>query len=116
MKRWWPLTCALLLGACAHLPTVGAGAAMTAAATLDLTSTYACQGCVERNPVSALLYDPKHPAWLYAGNYALVGGLTLATAELKHHRSPIWWLPASLATVAYVYSWQHNRGVVAALR
>ena len=112
MKRWWSLTCALLAGACAHLPTVGAGAAMTAAATLDLQSTYACQACVERNPVSSLLYDPRHPAWLYAGNYVLVGGLTYVTAELKHHKSPIWWLPASLATVAYVYSWRHNQGVI----
>ncbi len=112
MKKLLLLPFVLLAGACAHLPTVGASALMTSAATLDLRSTYACQGCVERNPVSALLYDPKHPAWLYAGNYVLVGGLTYFTAELKRRRSPVWWLPASLATMAYVYSWQHNQGVI----
>ena len=112
MKAWWVVPLVMMFGACAHLPTVSAGAAMTTAATLDLRSTYACANCVERNPLAALLYDPQHPAWLYAGNYLLVGGLTTWTAALRHNRSPLWWLPASLTTLAYVYSWHHNRGVI----
>ncbi|HEY2806071.1 MAG TPA: hypothetical protein VGI92_09460 [Gemmatimonadales bacterium] len=88
---------------------------MTGAGTLDLHSTFACRGCVERNPVSALLYDPHHQAWLYAGNYALIGGVTLWTAALHRRKSPLWWVPTSLVTAAYLYSWRHNRGVAAAL-
>jgi hypothetical protein len=116
MKKLLPLMLMVMMTGCAHLPTIGAGAAMTTAATLDLRSTFACEGCVERNPVSAMLYDPKHQGWLYAGNYALVGGVTAWTASLRRRRSPLWWVPATLVTTAYLYSWQHNQRVLGTLK
>ena len=112
MKKWLVLVMVLMVSGCAHLPTVGMGAAMTTAATMDLRSTFACEGCIERNPVSAMLHDPEHPEWLYAGNYVLVGGVTAWTAHLRRRRSPLWWVPAALVTTAYVYSWRHNLGVI----
>ena len=112
MKKLWLLAMVVMISGCAHLPTVSAGAMMTTAASLDLHSTFACEGCIERNPLSAMLHDPKHQGWLYAGNYALVGGVTLWTASLRRKRSPLWWVPATLVTGAYIFSWQHNLGVI----
>src|SRR4029079_6574721 len=104
MKTLCVLVMLLMVAGCAHLPTVAAGAAMTTAATLDLRSTFACEGCVERNPVSALLYDPRHQGCWYAVNYALVGGVTAWTGSLRRRHSPLWWVPATLVTSAYIYS------------
>jgi hypothetical protein len=112
MKKLWLLLMVMLVTGCAHLPTVGAGAAMTTAATLDLQSTFACKGCIERNPLAAMLHNPEEPAWLYAGNYAVIGGLTAWTAHLRRRRSPLWWVPSAIVTGAYLFSWQHNLGVI----
>lgn len=116
VKKLWPLVVLLLIGACSHLPTLGAGTAMTTAATLDLNSTFACVGCVERNPLAAMWHDPEEPAWLYAANYALVGGVTIWTASLRRRKSRFWWVPSAIVTAAYVYSWRHNLGVIEGLR
>lgn len=116
MKKLWPFLLVMMVTGCAHLPTVGAGASMATAATLDLRSTFACKGCIEQNPLAATLHDEKYPVLLYAGNYALVGGLTAWTASLRRRKSPLWWLPAGLTTAAYIYSWQHNRRVIAGMR
>lgn len=92
---------------------VAAFGAMAIGASLDLQSTFACSSCREAGVVSQLTCGWKRTGCLVLLNAVEVTGVTLLGSELRRHTATrkVWWVPAAVMTVAYLYSWQHNRRV-----
>ena len=113
------LPLALLVGATStargQWRDVAAVAVMGSATGLDLASTFACRNpamCSEGNPVAALFYDVRAPAYLIAADAAAVMGVALLGRELRRSRSPtarrLWWVPAAAFTAVSLVAWRAN--------
>lgn len=103
------------------LPIAIATAATLGAGALDLSSTLSCAPgmCGEGNPIAALLYDPRHPGYLIAGELVAVGVTATIGQALRSSSSPvlrkIWWLPQLAFTVGSTIAWRHNVRLVRGL-
>jgi len=105
--------------ACGQWQDVAATVVVGMAVGLDVGLTVACRNqalCHEANPIAAMFYDPRRPAYLVGASAFAVAGTVILGHELRHsrHRAlrAVWWTPAAAMTVGSLIQWRSNARLI----